>query len=107
MTQLNKIREKTRLFDVQTHLETEEDCLLFLQSAFEEAADDPSFICIALGEVARAKGMSAVAKAGGMTREGLYKSLSADGNPSFATIQKVMSALGMRMTPQWVGSRAA
>lgn len=63
----------------------------------EEAPNDVAGIARALGDVARAKGMSQVAKDAGLSRESLYKALSADGNPSFATVTKVMRALGVRL----------
>lgn len=88
---------KTTKWDVQDGLKTPEDCREFIRAALEEAGDDPAFIAIALGEVARARGMSQLARDAGMTREGLYKALSADGNPSFATIAKVMKAMGLRL----------
>jgi probable addiction module antidote protein len=66
----------------------------------EEAGDNPALLAAALGDIARARGMAHLAKATGLTREGLYKSLSADGNPSFATILKVMKALGLKLTPK-------
>jgi probable addiction module antidote protein len=66
----------------------------------EEAGDDPAFIAAALGDIARARGMARVAKETGLTREGLYKSLAADGNPSLGTVLKVMRALGLKLTPK-------
>jgi probable addiction module antidote protein len=66
----------------------------------EEAGDDPAFIALALGNIARAYGMVQLAKQTGLTREGLYKALSAGGNPSLGTVLKVMKALGMKLTPQ-------
>ena len=76
---------------------TEEDMAMYLEACLEEAGDDASFIAAALGDIARAKGMSELARDTGLGRESLYKSLSSDGNPSFATILKVMSALGLRL----------
>jgi probable addiction module antidote protein len=64
----------------------------------DEAGDDPAFIAAALGDIARARGMARLAKETGLTREGLYKSLAADGNPSLGTILKVMRALGLKLT---------
>jgi len=66
----------------------------------DEAGDDPAFIAAALGDIARARGMARLAKETGLTREGLYKSLAADGNPSLGTILKVMRALGLKLTPK-------
>ena len=65
----------------------------------DEGGDDPALIAAALGDIARARGMSQLARATGLTREGLYKSLAADGNPSLGTILKVMKALGLKLTP--------
>jgi probable addiction module antidote protein len=66
----------------------------------DEAGDDPAFIAAALGDIARARGMARLARETGLTREGLYKSLAADGNPSLGTILKVMRALGLKLTPK-------
>lgn len=87
----------TKAWDSAEHLKTEEDILLYLEACLEEAGDDPAFITHALGIVARARGMSKLARDTGMTREGLYKALSESGNPSFATIYKVARALGLRL----------
>lgn len=89
---------KTTRFDIQDHLQSDEACRLFLEAAFEDAAEDPAYIAKAIGEVARARGMSQLARDAGLARESLYRSLSADGNPSFATISKVLHALGLRLT---------
>ncbi len=92
----NSSIETTR-WDVQDHLRTPEDCAAYLEAAIEEAGDDPAFIAKALGDVARAQGMAQTARTAGLSREGLYKALSADGNPSFATVVKVLTALGLRL----------
>jgi probable addiction module antidote protein len=65
----------------------------------EEAGDDPALIAAALGTVARAHGMQQLAKDTGLTREGLYKALSPEGNPNLGTVMKVMRALGLRLAP--------
>jgi probable addiction module antidote protein len=88
---------KTTPWNVQDSLKTSEDCWLFLQAALEEAPDDSAFITKAIGEVARSQGMTQLATTTGLTREGLYKALAADGNPSFSTILKVLKALGLRL----------
>ena len=88
---------ETTRWDVQEALHSPEDCAAFIEAAVEEAADDPAFIALVLGEVARARGMAQTARDVGMSREGLYKALSPQGNPSFATVLKVLSALGLRM----------
>jgi len=88
---------ETTRWDVQDHLRTPEDCAAYLEAAIEEAGDDPAFIARALGDVARAQGMAQTARTAGLSREGLYKALSAEGNPSFATVVKVLAALGLRL----------
>ena len=91
---------KTRRWDVQEHLQTEEDMLRFIGACFEEAGDDPVFIARALGEVARARGMSALAHKTGLHRDTLYKALSGEGNPSFVTVTKVCAALDVKLVAQ-------
>jgi len=91
---------KTTRWDSAEHLKTEEDMQLYLEACLEEAGDDPAFIVHALGIVARAKNMSQLARDTGLTREGLYKALSAEGNPTFATVAKVAKALGYQLTVQ-------
>jgi probable addiction module antidote protein len=88
-------RLKTTDWDPAEHLESEEDIAAYLDAAFEEG--DPSLIAAALGDVARAKGMAQIARDAGLGRENLYKALSPDGNPEFATIMKVVNALGMKL----------
>jgi len=82
------------------HLKTRAQIAAYLDACMEEAGDDPAFIAAALGDIARARGMARVAKETGLTREGLYKSLAADGNPSLGTVLKVMRALGLKLTPK-------
>lgn len=86
-----------RKWDVVEHLKTEEDMAAYLEAAIEEAGDDAAFIAKALGDIARARGMSQLAKDTGLGRESLYKALFGEGNPSFATILKVTRALGLRL----------
>ena len=93
-------RPSLKKWDSAEHLKTDEDIAMYLEACFEEAGDDAAFIAKALGNVARAKGMSQLARDTGLGRESLYKALSGDGNPSFATILKVMNALGLRLQPQ-------
>jgi probable addiction module antidote protein len=81
-------------------LKTEDDVAAYLEAVMEEGADDARLIAAALGDVARARGMMQLARDTGLTREGLYKALSADGNPSFDTVLKVMKALGLRLEPR-------
>jgi probable addiction module antidote protein len=85
-------------FDAADYLETEADIAAYLEAVMEEAGDDPAVIARALGVVARARNLSRLARDVGMSREGLYKALSGEGNPSFATIMKVAHALGLRMS---------
>ena len=89
---------KTTRWDSAAHLQSDEDIKLYLEACFEEANDDPAFIVHALGVIARAKNMSQVSRDTGITREGLYKAFSADGNPTFATVTKVAKALGLKIT---------
>ena len=85
---------KTTVWDSAEYLKTEADMADYLTPCFEEAPDDPAFLVHALGVVARARNMSQLARDTGLTREGLYKALSADGNPSFGTVLKVADAMG-------------
>lgn len=85
-------------FDAADYLQSEEDISLYLDACIEEAGDDPAFIARALGVVARARNMSQLARDTGLSREGLYKALSGDGNPSFSTVLKVARALGLRLS---------
>lgn len=85
-------------YDTSEYLEDEQDAIAYLNAIAEY--DDPKLMQAALGNVAKAKGMTQIAKEAGVGRESLYKSLSRDGNPSFATILKVVHALGGRLTIQ-------
>lgn len=86
---------ETQPWDVVDHLETDEDISAYLDAVFEDG--DPALIVAALGDIARAKGMTQVAADAGLGRESLYKALSPTGNPEFATILKVLSALGLQL----------
>ena len=97
-------KTKTTPYDVAEHLRTPEEMAAYLDAWFEEAPDDAAGIARALGDIARAKGMSQVAKDAGLSRESLYRALSREGNPSFATILKVAKALGVRLHAQAVPS---
>ena len=88
-------KTKTRIWDPAEHLITDEDMAAYLEAALQEG--DSALIAAALGDIARAKGMSQIARDAGLGRESLYKALSADGNPEFATIMKVVAALGLRL----------
>lgn len=89
-----------KTYDVVDYLKTERDMALYLEACFDEAGEDTALIAAALGDIARAKGMTEIAEATGLTREGLYRTLSKDGNPSFSSIVKVMKALGLKLKPE-------
>lgn len=91
---MNKM--KTRHFDVANYLASEEDVAAYVQAALEEG--DPALLAAALGDVARARSMSQLAKDTGLSRESLYKSLSGERAPSSDTLLKVMKALGLKLT---------
>lgn len=93
-------KAKTSTWDVAEHLRTPEEMAAYLDAWLTEAPEDASGIARALGDIARAKGMSLVAKEAGLSRESLYRALSEDGNPSFATVLKVARALGVRLHAQ-------
>ena len=84
-------------YDVADHLRTPEDMAGYLEASMEEADGDAAFIAKALGDIARAKGMSQVASDAGLSRESLYKALSGDRNPSLDTVLKVVGALGLKL----------
>ena len=83
-------------YDTADYLKTDEDVVAYLEACAEE--NDPALMARALGTVARARNMSQLARDTGLTREGLYKALSGEGNPSLATVMKVARALGFQMT---------
>ncbi|MFZ6654041.1 addiction module antidote protein [Undibacterium sp. TJN19] len=91
------MKPQTSTWDVTDYLKTEEDQAMYLDACMEDADGDAAFIAKALGDIARARGMSQIATDTGLSRESLYKALSADGNPSFATILKVMKSLGLEL----------
>jgi probable addiction module antidote protein len=88
-------KTRTKKWDAAEHLKTDEDMAAYLEAALEE--DDPALVAAALGDIARAKGMGALAKQTGLGRESLYKALSPEGNPELATVLKVLKALGLRL----------
>ena len=90
-------KTKTLPYDVAEQLRTPEEMAAYLDAWRTEAPDDAAGIARALGDIARARGMSQVARDAGLSRESLYKALSENGNPSFATILKVARALGLRL----------
>ncbi|MBG53348.1 MAG: putative addiction module antidote protein [Rhodobiaceae bacterium] len=89
-------KTKTRAWDSAEHLETNEDIAAYLDAVLAE--NDPALLTHALGVVARARGMTELARETGLGRASLYKALSAEGHPEFATVMKVMDALGVRMS---------
>jgi probable addiction module antidote protein len=88
-------KTKTRIWDAAEYLESPEDMAAYLEVALEE--EDPALFVAALGDIARAKGMSQIAREAGLGRESLYKALSAEGNPEFATVLKVLRSLGLKL----------
>ena len=97
-------KTKSTAFDVAEHLRTPEEMAAYLDAWLAESPEDVAGIARALGDIARAKGMSQVAKDAGLSRESLYRALSAEGNPSFATVLKVAKALGVRLHAQAAAS---
>lgn len=86
---------ETREFDIQNYLKTPEQQAAYIEAALEE--NDPGFLAKALGDVARARGMTQVAKDAGVTREALYRALSETGDPRLSTFMGVMNALGLKL----------
>ncbi|MBK8133170.1 MAG: putative addiction module antidote protein [Gammaproteobacteria bacterium] len=95
----------TTPWDPADHLQTDEDMAAYLESALEEG--DPALVAAALGDIARAKGMAQVARDAGLGRESLYKALSPAGNPEFATILKVVAALGLQLHATPIAGKSA
>ncbi len=87
--------KRATAYDAAEFLETDEEIVAYLNAALEDG--DPALLSAALGDIARARGMSQLARDTGITRDGLYKALSPTGNPSFSTVQKVVNALGYRL----------
>jgi len=87
----------TSRYDVAEHLRTPEEMAAYLEACLEEAGGDASFVAKGLGDIARARGMTQVARDAGLSRESLYKALSGERTPGFDTILKVVSALGLRL----------
>ena len=87
----------TTRYDVAEHLRTPEEMAAYLEACLEEADGDAGFVAKALGDIARAKGMTQVARDAGLSRESLYKALSGDRSPSFDTILRVIDALGLKL----------
>jgi len=94
---MSKRKIKLSRWDAAENLKTEEDCALYLEAIMQEDGADEKLIAAALGDIARARGMMQVARDSGVTREALYRALSPDGNPTFATVLKVAHALGFKL----------
>lgn len=88
---------KLSRWDTAEYLKTEQDIQAYIEAVLEEGGDDPAFILQALGVIARAKNMSQLAREAGISREGLYKALSDEGNPTFSTVSKIAKALGLQI----------
>ena len=93
---------KFRRFEAADHLDDLDDVTAYLEIALQESADDPTAVPRALGVIARSQNMSELARRVGMSRDGLYKALSAEGNPTWSTVLKVTNALGLRLSVQAV-----
>lgn len=93
-------RTITTKYDVSEHLRTPEEMATYLEACMEEADDNAAFIAKALGDIARAKGMSQVARDAGVSRESLYRALSGERTPTFDTVLKVIAALGLKLRPE-------
>lgn len=92
------MKTTTTLYDVAEHLRTPEDMAAYLEACIEEADGDAAFIAKGLGDIARAQGMTQVARDSGLSRESLYEALSGERSPSFDTILKVVTALGLKLS---------
>lgn len=90
-------KTRTSRYDVAEHLRTPGEMAAYLEACLEEAGGDAAFVAKALGDIARAKGMTEVARDAGLSRESLYKALSGERNPNFETILKVIGALGIKL----------
>ena len=84
-----------RKFDITRHLDSEEAIAMYLEEVLE---DDPDMLVVALGDIARARGMTDLAQKTGLARESLYQALSENGNPTYNTIRKVLDAFGVRLS---------
>jgi probable addiction module antidote protein len=99
-------KTKTTKYDVSEHLRTSEEMAAYLEACIEEANGDAAFIAKALGDIARAKGMSQVARDAGLSRESLYKALSGERSPGFDTVLKVIGALGIGLRAEATHTKA-
>lgn len=99
-------KTETTKYDISEHLRTSEEMAAYLEACIEEANGDAAFIAKALGDIARAKGMTQVARDAGLSRESLYKALSGERSPSFDTVLKVIGALGIGLRVEAVRQNA-
>jgi len=90
-------KTKTTPYDVAEHLRTPQEMAAYLEAALEEAEGNAAFVAKAIGDIARAKGMTQVARDAGLSRESLYKALSGERSPDFATVLRVIDALGLKL----------
>ncbi|MBX3597872.1 MAG: putative addiction module antidote protein [Rhizobiaceae bacterium] len=90
------MKGKTTKWDASEHLDSEEMIFAYMNAAMEE--NDPGLVAAALGDIAKARGMTKIARETGLSRESLYRALDVEGNPEFATVMKVMKALGLHMS---------
>jgi len=90
--------EQFSRYDTTDYLQSEEEIAAYLEAVTEDG--DPALIAAALGDIAKARNISQLARDVGMSREGLYKALSGEGNPTFSTITKVAKALGVKFSLQ-------
>lgn len=91
-------REAFSRYDTVNHLRTAEEIEAYLEAVLEEGSDDPAYLTLALGNVARAYGMMKLSQETGLTREGLYQALSGNANPAIGTVLKVVKALGLQLS---------
>jgi len=88
-------KPRTRTWDAAEHLQSRHDMAAYLEAALDEG--DAALVAATLGDIARASGMTAIARETGLGRESLYKALSPEGNPEFATVLKVLQSLGLKL----------
>ncbi|WKZ12838.1 MAG: putative addiction module antidote protein [Gammaproteobacteria bacterium] len=103
MSARKKPRETFSRYDAADYLKTDADIAAYLDAVIEDG--DPALLAAALGDIARARNMSQLARDTGLSREGLYRALSGDGNPSLDTVMKIARALGLRLAFQPAGSK--
>jgi probable addiction module antidote protein len=100
MATKRRAKETFSRWDAAEYMKSDQDMAAYLRACMDETPDNPALVVAAIGDIARARGMVQLAKETGLTREGLYKALSKNGNPSLGTVLKVLKALGLKLTPQ-------